>query len=105
MKDVHYSHCEALVVKVVVARNRLGRILVDNESSVNVIFWSTYEQMNIEIALAPTPKPLYRFTGDCVTLRRVVFLPVTMREELMAVYIFIKFLVVDRRSAYHGVLS
>ncbi|KAL2476254.1 Ribonuclease H [Abeliophyllum distichum] len=62
MKGVHYPHCDALVVRAVVARNGLGRMLVDNGSSVNVIFTSTYEQMNIDVPLEPSTEPLYGFT-------------------------------------------
>ncbi|KAL2454877.1 Uncharacterized protein Adt_47624 [Abeliophyllum distichum] len=40
MRGVHYPHCDALVVRAIVARNGLGKMLVDNESSVNVIFLS-----------------------------------------------------------------
>ncbi|KAL2533015.1 Uncharacterized protein Adt_06366 [Abeliophyllum distichum] len=103
MKRVHYLHCDALVVLVVVARNRLGRRLVDNDSSVNVIFLSTYEQINIDIPLEPSTEPLYLFTRDCVTPKGIVRLAVTMGEEPLATHIFMKFLVVDRRRAYHEV--
>ncbi|KAL2472128.1 Uncharacterized protein Adt_40264 [Abeliophyllum distichum] len=104
MRGVHYPHYDALVVRAVVARNGLGRMLVDNESSVNVIFLSTYEQMNIDVPLEPSTEPLYGFTGDCVTPKGIIRLAVTMGEEPLAAHTFMKFLVVDRRSAYHGVL-
>ncbi|KAL2491556.1 Uncharacterized protein Adt_27184 [Abeliophyllum distichum] len=64
MKGVYYPHCDALVVRTVVARNGLGRMLVDNGSSVNVIFLSMYKQMNIDVPLEPSTKPFYGFTGD-----------------------------------------
>ncbi|KAL2475474.1 Uncharacterized protein Adt_36210 [Abeliophyllum distichum] len=67
MRRVHYPNCDALVVRTVVARNGLGRMLVDNGNSVNVIFSSTYEQMNINVPLEPSSEPLYDFTRDCVT--------------------------------------
>ncbi|KAL2518299.1 Uncharacterized protein Adt_14546 [Abeliophyllum distichum] len=105
MRGVHYPHCDALVVRTVVARNGLGRMLVDNGSSINVIFLSTYEQMNIDIPLEPSTEPLYGFTGDCVTPKGIVLLAITMGEEPLAIHTFIEFLVVDRRSAYHGVLD
>ncbi|KAL2487247.1 Uncharacterized protein Adt_32003 [Abeliophyllum distichum] len=105
MKGVHYPHCDALVVRAVVARNGLGRMLVDNGSSVNVIFSSTYEQMNIDVPLEPSTEPLYGFTGDCVTPKGIIRLAVTMGEEPLAAHTFMEFLVVDRRSAYHGVLG
>ncbi|KAL2533422.1 Ribonuclease H [Abeliophyllum distichum] len=105
MKGVHYPHCDALLVRAVVARNGLGRMLVDNGSSVNVIFSSTYEQMNIDVPLEPSTEPLYGFTGDCVTPKGIIRLAVTMGEEPLAAHTFMEFLVVDRRSAYHGVLG
>ncbi|KAL2459905.1 Uncharacterized protein Adt_43325 [Abeliophyllum distichum] len=98
MRRVHYLYYDALVVRAVVARNGLGRMLVDNGSSVNVIFLSTYEQMNINVPLEPSTEPLYGFTGDCVTLKRIVRLAVTMGEEPLAIHTFMKFLVVDRRG-------
>ncbi|KAL2498259.1 Uncharacterized protein Adt_23809 [Abeliophyllum distichum] len=97
MKGVHYPHCDALVVRAVVARNGLGRMLVDNGSSVNVIFTSTYEQMNIDVPLEPSTEPLYGFTGDCVTPKGIIRLAVTMGEEPLAAHTFMEFLVVDRK--------
>ncbi|KAL2497510.1 Uncharacterized protein Adt_23060 [Abeliophyllum distichum] len=101
MRGVHYPHCDSLVVRAVVSRNGLGRMLVDNGSSVNVIFSSTYEQMNIVDPLEPSTEPLYGFTGYCVTPKGIVRLAVMMGEEPMAVHTFMEFLIVDRRSAYH----
>lgn len=42
---VHYPHCDALVVKAVVARNGLNRMVVDNVSSLNILFGATYDKM------------------------------------------------------------
>ncbi|KAL2542235.1 Uncharacterized protein Adt_03213 [Abeliophyllum distichum] len=105
MRDVHYLYCDALMVRAVVAKNRLGRILVDNESSVNVIFMSTYEHMNIVTPLALFPKHFYGFMSDCITPKRIVCMDLTMEEEPLIVHIFMEFLAMDRRSAYHGVLG
>ncbi|XP_022859618.1 uncharacterized protein LOC111380322 [Olea europaea var. sylvestris] len=44
-EGVHHPHCDALVVKVVVARKGLKRMLVDNGSSVNILFGSTLDKM------------------------------------------------------------
>ncbi|KAL2455889.1 Uncharacterized protein Adt_47060 [Abeliophyllum distichum] len=43
--------------------------------------------------------------GDCVTPKGIIRLAVTMGEEPLAAHTFMEFLVVDRRSAYHGVLG
>ncbi|KAL2532568.1 Uncharacterized protein Adt_05919 [Abeliophyllum distichum] len=92
MREVHYPHSDALVVRAIVARNRLGRMLVDNRSSVNVIFLSTYEQMNIDVPLDLFTEPLYGFTEDCITPKEIVRLAVTMGEEPLATYTIIEFL-------------
>ncbi|KAL2487009.1 Uncharacterized protein Adt_31765 [Abeliophyllum distichum] len=105
MRGVHYSHCDTLVVRAVVAKNGLGRMFVDNGSSINVIFLSTYEQMNIDVPLEPSTEHLYGFIGDCVTPKGIVRLAVTMGEEPLTVHTFMEFSVVDRRSAYQRVLG
>ncbi|KAL2540117.1 Uncharacterized protein Adt_01095 [Abeliophyllum distichum] len=102
---VHYLYCNVLVVRTVVARSGLERMLVDNSSSVNFIFLSTYEQIYIDTILAPSTEPLYSFTGDCILMKGIVCLAVIMDKEPLAANTFIEFLVVDRRSAYHGVLG
>ncbi|KAL2479946.1 Uncharacterized protein Adt_32912 [Abeliophyllum distichum] len=104
MRGVHYLYYDALVVRAIVARNGLGRIFVDNGSSVNAIFSSTYEQMNIDAQLERSAEPIYGFTGDCVTTKGVIRQAVIMEKEPLATHTFMEFLVVDRRSTYHGVL-
>ncbi|KAL2487340.1 Uncharacterized protein Adt_32096 [Abeliophyllum distichum] len=91
MRDVHYPHCDALVVRAVMARNGLGRMLVDNGSSVNVIFLSTYEQMNIDVPLGPCNELIYGFKRDCVTPKEIVRLAVTMGEGPLATHTFMEF--------------
>lgn len=46
---VHYPHCDALVVRAAVAQNRLKRMLVDNMSSVNILFDSAYDKMMVDM--------------------------------------------------------
>ena len=36
---VHHPHCDALVVKAMMAKNNMHRILVDNESSVDILYY------------------------------------------------------------------
>lgn len=50
---VHYPHCDALVVRAIVAKNGLKRMLVDNESSVNNLFGATNDKMLIDYELTP----------------------------------------------------
>lgn len=42
---VHYPYCDALVIRAIVARNGLNSMLVDNGSSINILFEITYKKM------------------------------------------------------------
>lgn len=66
-EGVHFFHCDALVVRAVVARNGLRRMLVDNGSSVNILFGTTFDKMILDRKLTLTNTHLYRFTRDIIT--------------------------------------
>lgn len=70
-----------LVVRVVVAQNILKRMLVDNGSSVNILFPSTFDKMILNHELTPTITHLYRFTKDSIIPRRKITLAVEMVES------------------------
>lgn len=42
---VHDPHCDALLVRTIVAKKGLNCMLVDNGSSVNILFRATYDKM------------------------------------------------------------
>lgn len=75
---VHYPYCDALVVRAVVARNDLNRMLVDNGSSVNILFGVTYGKMQISHGLIPMTAPLYGFTRDGIVPSERITLAVDM---------------------------
>ncbi|KAL2499224.1 Uncharacterized protein Adt_24774 [Abeliophyllum distichum] len=61
---VHYLHYDALVVHTIVARNGLGRMLVNDDSVVNILFGSTFNQMDVDHKLTSFSELLFDFTGD-----------------------------------------
>lgn len=75
---VYYPHCDAFVVKVNVVRNDLNRMLLDNRSSINILFGATYKKMQIGLELTPTTVPLHGFTKDSIILKGRVILSVKM---------------------------
>ncbi|XP_022880635.1 uncharacterized protein LOC111397904 [Olea europaea var. sylvestris] len=105
VEGVYYPHCDALVVRVVIARDGLKRMLVDNGSSVNILFGSTFDIMILDHELTPTTTPLYGFTGDSITQRGKITLAVEMREPSQTVMNFMEFLIIDSRSVYHRVMG
>ncbi|KAL2457970.1 Ribonuclease H [Abeliophyllum distichum] len=83
---IHYPHCDALMVRMVVARNGLGRMDADHE-------------------LTAISEPLFGFTENSPVPRRRITLAVDFREPPCHLRKFIEFLIVDTCSAYHGVLG
>ncbi|XP_022856189.1 uncharacterized protein LOC111377343 [Olea europaea var. sylvestris] len=85
--------------------NGLKRMLVDNGSSVNIMFRSIFNKIILDHELTPTTTSLYGFTGDSITSKGKIILAVEMGESPQTTMNFMEFLIVDSRSAYHGVLS
>ena len=57
-----------------VANNNLHRILVGNESSIDILYFQAFERMRLKVSdLKPSPNPIYGFTGDSVIPLGVIY--------------------------------
>ena len=66
-RHVLHPHYDALVIKAMIANNKVHRILVDNVSSVDILYFQAFERMGLKVSdLKPSPNPIYSFTGDSV---------------------------------------
>ena len=64
-RHVHFSHNDPLVVEAQIANKTVSRILVDNGSSVNILFKPAFHAIGlIEANLTPCPTQLQGFNGD-----------------------------------------
>lgn len=99
---VHYLHCDALVIRTVMARNMLEQILEDNGSSVNIIFRYAFDKMDVDHELTPVNTPLYGFIGDNIISRGRITLVVEIGKPSQIVLNFMRFLVVDNRLLTKG---
>ncbi|XP_024019232.1 uncharacterized protein LOC112090951 [Morus notabilis] len=64
---VHFPHNDALVMEAMIGNHIVCRILVDNGSSVDLLYSDCLEKMGIQKEqLEKTSRPLYGFTGDSV---------------------------------------
>ena len=72
---VHHPHCDALIITAMMANNNVHRILVDNEISVDILYYQAFQKMGLKVSdLKPSPNPVYWFTGDSITPMGVIFL-------------------------------
>ncbi|KAL2485896.1 Uncharacterized protein Adt_30652 [Abeliophyllum distichum] len=92
-----------LAVLAVVARYGLGWMLVDDGSTVNILFGSAFNQIDVDHELTAISEPLFSFTRDSLVLRGRITLAVDFGEPSCNLRKFMKFLIVDTRSTYHGV--
>ena len=92
---VHHPHCDALVITMMMANNNVHRILVDNGSSVGILYYQAFQKMGLKNSdLRPSPNPIYGFTGDSVTPIGVITLPMTMGEYPRESFVMANFLVI-----------
>ena len=79
-----------------VANNNVHRILVDNRSSVDILYFQAFERMGLKVSdLKPSPNPVYGFTRDSVVPLGVISLLMTLGEYPMQSCVMVDFLVID----------
>jgi hypothetical protein len=73
-----FPHNDALVIKANIASWTLGKLLVDNGSSADIIFADAYDKMGLSRNLLQPPNtPLYGFGGFVIHAVGKVSLPVS----------------------------
>jgi hypothetical protein len=75
------NHNDAMVVEVNIARWVIGKILVDNKSSTDILFLKTFENVNLtQHMLQPPEYPLQGFGGKPIKSVGKVSLPVSFGD-------------------------
>ena len=79
---VNHPHADALVITTSVTNSNVHRLLADDGSVIDIIYFDAYKKMGLtERELGPATSPLYGFMGDHVILRDTVKLVVIGREH------------------------
>ena len=80
-RRLHHPYDDAFVVSIHVGDYNTHQVLVDNGSSADILYYSTFQQMRINREwLVPTNASLVGFEGTKVYPIDVVTLPVTIRN-------------------------
>ena len=105
-RRLHHPHDDAFVVSIRIGDYNTYRILVDNESSADILYYSAFQQMWInEERLVPTNASLVRFGGTKVYPLRAITLPIMVGDYPQKITKDVTFLVVDCSSAYNAILG
>ena len=103
---LHHPHDNALVVSIRVGDYNTHRVLVDNGSSTDILYYPAFHQMRIEREwLVPTNAPLVKFGGTKVYPLDAVTLAVTVDDYPQHITKDVTFLVFDCLSTYNAILG
>ena len=106
MEGCQYPHDDPLMIKIIVANKTDHRFLVDNGSSIDIIFASAFEKMGIgREKLEPVNACLHGFSGERVLPLGSVQLVLTLGDPPCQATTTVRFLIVDAPSAYNMLLG
>ena len=56
---IHHPHCDAMVITAMMANNKMHRILIDNGSLVDILYYQAFQKMGLKVSdLKPSPNPI-----------------------------------------------
>jgi len=106
LRDVVPYDNDPIVVSLVTAGRMVHRVLVDQGSLADVMFWPTFEKLQLSLdQLRPYGGCLYGFAGDQVEVRGYIELRTTFTDGLASCKEKIRNLVVNAPSAYNILLG
>ena len=106
MEGCQHPHDDPLVVRAVVANKTVHRVLIDNESSADIIFASAFDKMGIRREkLEHVNIHLRGFSGEKVLPLGSIQLVLTLGDPSCHATTTARFLVVDAPSSYNMLLG
>ena len=106
LEGCQHPHDDPLVIRAVVANKTIHRVPVDNGSSTDIIFASTFDKIGIgRDNLEPVSTHLRGFSGEKVLPLGSIQLVLTLEDPPCQATTEVRFLIVDAPSAYNMLLG
>ncbi|XP_074327680.1 uncharacterized protein LOC141665590 [Apium graveolens] len=100
------GHQDALVITTRVGNNTVKKMLVDNGSSVDVLYHHAFSRMDIgDRRLENSRTPLYGFTGNEVHVVGTIDMPVLFGSPPCHIWKMVKFHVISASSSFNAILG
>jgi len=97
---------DPMVITVEIENYAVKKVLVDQGSSVDILYWATYQKLQLsDTAMVPYDEPIYGFSGEQVSTRDYIDLHTIFREGTQTKTIPIRFLIVDALTSYNVLLG
>ena len=105
-RRLHHPHDDALVVNIWIEDYNMHRVLVDNGSSANILYYLAFQQMGIGREwFIPTNAPLVGFGGTRVLPLGAITLSVVVGDYPQQIAKDVTFLVVNCSSANNAIFG
>ena len=105
-RRLHHLHDNALVVNLQIRDYNMHQVLVDNSSSADILYYSTFQKMRIDRErLTSTNAPLVGFGGTKVFPLGAITLAVAAGDYPQQITREVTFLIIDCSSAYNAILG
>ncbi|XP_030924206.1 uncharacterized protein LOC115951026 [Quercus lobata] len=103
---IHHPHDDAIVITLLIVDYTTRRVLVDNGSSADILYYPAFQQMRLgRDQLRPVCSPLIGFGGMKVQLVGTITLPVVVGSYPQQITKEVNFLVVDCTSSYNAIIG
>ena len=106
MESCQHPHDDPLVIRAIVANKTMHKVLIDNGSSVDIIFASAFDKIGIgREKLEPVSAHLLGFSGEKVLPLGSTQLVLTLGNPPCQATTAVQFFIVDSPSAYNMLLG
>ncbi|XP_074378337.1 uncharacterized protein LOC141719870 [Apium graveolens] len=103
---VHHPHNDVLVISIQIGTKNAYRTFVDNGSSANILYYSTFKKMGLpDRDMSGEDSWVYGFSGEGVRVMGSIRLPCTLGESLLSVTKILEFKVLNQESSHNVLLG
>jgi len=105
-QEIDPDHDDPMVITVEIAEYAVMKTLVDQGSSVDILFWDTFKRLHLrEEDIVPFREQIIGFSGERVNTKGYVDLMTTFGRGSKTKKIKIRYLVVDASTSYNVLLG
>lgn len=108
-KDVegtNFPYIDTLVITTIIGQAIISQVLVENESSINILLKSMFDQMKLsKVALMSCITPIHSFIEEGIVPLGVIQLPLTIGTKPKSVKRNVNFVDLDCSSAYNNFIG
>ena len=100
------SQDDPMVITVEIDKFAIAKVLVDQGSSVDILYWETFKKMKIsEAEIQPYNKQIVGFSGERVDTKGFIDLYTTFGDDYLSKTINIRYLLVNANTSYNILLG